>query len=43
MAPALDVLGSSIDEVFAILEPWGVSIRAGHGYLPSGPHDLANR
>jgi hypothetical protein len=43
MAPALDALGSSIDEVFAILEPWGVTIRVGHGYLPSGPHDLARR
>ncbi len=43
MAPALDALGPSIDELFEILEPWGVTIRAGHGYLPSGPHDLAAR
>ena len=40
MAPALDALGDDIDELFAILTPWGETIRAGKGYLGAGPHDL---
>jgi hypothetical protein len=42
MAPAISALGADIDELFAILGPWGAAVRAGFGYLPSGPHDLAN-
>ena len=42
MAPAISALGADIDELFAILAPWGATVRAGFGYLPSGPHDLAN-
>ena len=41
MQPALDALGSDIDELFDILAPWGEAIRAGSGYLRAGPHDLA--
>jgi hypothetical protein len=43
MAPALDALGSEIDELFEIMEPWGITVRAGLGYLSAGPHDLAKR
>jgi len=39
--PALDALGDDIGELFAILTPWGETIRAGKGYLVAGPHDLA--
>jgi hypothetical protein len=41
MAPVVDQLGAELDELCATLEGWGTSIRAGHGYLPAGPHDLA--
>jgi hypothetical protein len=41
MSPVIDALGDDIDELFSIMEPWGVAVRAGLGYLPSGPHDLA--
>jgi len=40
MRPALDALGSDIDELFEIMRPWGAAVRAGRGYLPDGPHDL---
>lgn len=40
MRPAIEALGDDADELFAIMAPWGVSIRAGHGYLRAGPHDL---
>ncbi len=40
MAPALDALGADIDELFETMTPWGETIRAGFGYLASGPHDL---
>lgn len=40
MAPALDALGGEIEELFGIVTPWGESIRAAHGYLSAGPHDL---
>ncbi len=43
MTPVLDRLGSDLDELVAILEPWGATIRAGHGYPASGPHDLAGQ
>ena len=42
MAPAISALGADIDELFSIMAPWGAAVRAGFGYLPSGPHDLAN-
>jgi hypothetical protein len=42
-APSLAALGSDIDELFSILEPWGAAVRDAKGYLPSGPHDLAAR
>jgi helix-turn-helix protein len=41
MAAAIEALGDDIGELFTILEPWGVAVRAGFGYLASGPHDLA--
>jgi hypothetical protein len=41
MERAVDTLGDDADELFGLLEPWGVAIRAAGGYLPGGPHDLA--
>ena len=41
MRPALAALGDDLAELFAILAPWGETIRAGKGYLGAGPHDLA--
>jgi hypothetical protein len=41
MAPALHALGDDLDELLAVLAPWGDSIREGRGYLGAGPHDLA--
>jgi hypothetical protein len=40
LQPALEALGDDADDLIAILEPWGVAIRAGRGYLSAGPHDL---
>ena len=42
MAPAIDALGDHLDELVALIEPWGVTVRTGLGYLSSGPHDLAS-
>jgi hypothetical protein len=39
--PIVDALGDDLDELVAILQPWGEAVRAAGGYLPSGPHDLA--
>lgn len=39
--PALDALGDDLDELLAILRPWGVAVRAAGGYPADGPHDLA--
>jgi hypothetical protein len=39
--PIVDVLGDDLDELVAILRPWGKAIRAGGGYLTAGPDDLA--
>ena len=39
--PIVDALGDDLEELVAILTPWGVAVRAAGGYLPSGPHDLA--
>ena len=41
MQPAIDALGANANELFTIIEPWGVAVRAAGGYLASGPHDLA--
>ena len=43
MAGPIAALGDDIDELFAILTPWGATVRAGFGYLSSGPHDLADQ
>jgi hypothetical protein len=42
LRPAIEALGDDVDELVSILQPWGATIRAGHGYLSSGPHDLAD-
>ena len=41
MAGAIDALGDDAAELIALLEPWGTAVRAGLGYLATGPHDLA--
>ena len=41
MEPAIGGLGDDIEELFAIMGPWGIAVRDGLGYLPGGPHDLA--
>lgn len=41
MAPVMTALGNDLGELCEILEPWGAAVRAGHGYLAAGPHDLA--
>jgi hypothetical protein len=43
MHPAIEALGDDIEELFALLDPWGATVRAGGGYLASGPHDLGGR
>jgi hypothetical protein len=40
-APIVAALGDDLDELVAILGPWGAAIRAAGGYPASGPHDLA--
>ena len=42
MRGALDALGHDLDPLCTILEGWGNEIRAQGGYLPGGPHELAN-
>jgi hypothetical protein len=37
----IDALGDDLDELLAILRPWGRAIRDAGGYPASGPHDLA--
>jgi hypothetical protein len=39
--PILDGLGDDLDELLAILGPWGDRVRAEGGYPASGPHDLS--
>ena len=41
MSPAITALGDDLEELLAILRPWGEAVRAGFGYLRAGPHDLA--
>ena len=43
LRPAIDALGDDIDELSAMMAPWGAAVRAAGGYLASGPHDLAAR
>jgi hypothetical protein len=43
MLGAINALGDNIEELFSIVEPWGATVRAGFGYLSSGPHDLADQ
>jgi hypothetical protein len=43
MVQVLAPLGDALNNVVTTLVPWGAHMRAAHGYLPSGPHDLANR
>lgn len=42
-APIIANLGDDLDELLAILEPWGVAIRDASGYPKGGPHDIAGR
>jgi hypothetical protein len=39
--PIIDALAGDLDELLAILRPWGQAIRDAGGYPVSGPHDLA--
>jgi hypothetical protein len=39
MRPAIDALGDDLDELLALLEPWGKAVVAAGGY-PAGPSDL---
>lgn len=39
--PIVDALGDELDDLLAILRPWGDEIRAQGGYLSSGANDLA--
>jgi len=39
MEPALEALGTDLDEVVALLRPWGVAMREAGGYV-GGPVDL---
>jgi len=43
MRPTLEALGDDIDELVALMTPWGAAVRNGKGYLSSGPHDLADK
>ena len=42
MRGALEAIGDDFAELVTLMEPWGASVRAGLGYLSSGPHDLAS-
>ena len=42
-APMVDALGADLDELLAVLLPWGVAIREARGYPAGGPHDLAEQ
>jgi hypothetical protein len=42
LAGSIAALGDDRDELFGLLEPWGVAVRSANGYPPSGPHDLAS-
>lgn len=42
MLATVRALGDDLDELLAILLPWGAAIRDAKGYPASGPHDLAD-
>ena len=42
MRGAIEAIGDDFAELVALMEPWGTAVRAGFGYLSSGPHDLAS-
>jgi hypothetical protein len=42
MAGVIAALGDDIEELFALVAPWGAAVREAKGYLGSGPHDLAS-
>jgi len=42
MQVAIEAIGDDFAELVALMEPWGTAVRAGFGYLSSGPHDLAS-
>ena len=42
MRGAIDAIGDGIEDLFALLTPWGANVRAKKGYLSAGPHDLAS-
>lgn len=41
LRPAVAALGDDLDELLAIIRPWGAAVRAAGGYPADGPHDLA--
>jgi hypothetical protein len=43
MRPAIEALGTDIDDLVGIVEPWSAAVRQAGGYLPRGPHDLGGR
>ncbi|CAB4540989.1 MAG: hypothetical protein F2534_01560 [Actinobacteria bacterium] len=43
MRPTIEALGDDVDELVALMTPWGAAVRAGKGYLSAGPHDLAEQ
>ena len=42
-AGAITALGTEADELFSLLEPWGVALRAAGAYLSGGADDLARK
>jgi hypothetical protein len=41
-APIVAALGDDLEELVALLRPWGAAIREAAGYPAAGPHDLAS-
>jgi Helix-turn-helix family len=39
--PIIEALGDDFDELIALLEPWGTSVKAAGGYPSAGPLDLS--
>ena len=42
MRDAIGAISDDIDELAAIMNPWGAAVRDAKGYPASGPHDLAD-
>jgi hypothetical protein len=40
--PMVTALGDDLEELVAVLRPWGAAIRDAGGYPAAGPHDLAS-